>query len=79
MLSCSTDDWAAIVKRAVSDAKNGNVKAREWLAGYLLGIPDSRAPSLFRLAVDEEAGVDRVLQEAAMSKLGLDTVGSRQS
>jgi len=30
-------DWAAIVQRAVNDAKNGDAQARAWLSKYLVG------------------------------------------
>jgi len=33
----SLEDWAAIVKRAVADAKNGSGQAREWVSRYALG------------------------------------------
>ena len=32
------EDWAAIVARAVDDAKQGNPKAREWVSRYALGV-----------------------------------------
>ena len=34
---CSVDDWQAICRRAVKDAKLGDHRARNWLAKYLLG------------------------------------------
>jgi hypothetical protein len=33
----SLTDWREVVTRAVSDAKSGDSKAREWLAKYLIG------------------------------------------
>ena len=33
----SPADWRAIVARAVTDAKGGNPKARDWLSKHLLG------------------------------------------
>lgn len=36
------DDWAEIVKRAVTDAKRGDGVARKWLADYLIGPPIER-------------------------------------
>lgn len=48
------DAWREIVQRAIEDAKNGEAKARDWLAKYLLG--DS-PPSLLELAAREEAGL----------------------
>lgn len=40
--SVSKEDWAAIVTRAVSDAKRGDQAARKWLADYLVGAPIQR-------------------------------------
>jgi len=34
--------WVAIVKRAVEDAKQGDARARAWLADYLIGRPVER-------------------------------------
>jgi hypothetical protein len=56
--SCSTDDWQEIVAKAVIDAKNGDAKARAWLAGYLIGEPGSRGEMLHMLAVEMAAGSD---------------------
>ena len=41
MAKCSIADWSAIVERAVTDARNGSWRAREWLAKHLL--PDLSA------------------------------------
>ncbi len=35
----SLADWREVVVRAMSDAKTGDAKAREWLAKYLIGEP----------------------------------------
>ena len=42
MTTCTADDWTAIVKRAVTDAKRGDGAARKWLADYLIGPPVER-------------------------------------
>ena len=42
MTTCTADDWAAIVQRAVYDAKKGDASARKWLADYLVGPPIER-------------------------------------
>lgn len=51
---CSEDRWSKIVERAVTDAENGNPKAREWLASYLIGRPMHRLDIAF-----EEANLKR--------------------
>jgi hypothetical protein len=58
--ACTLADWQEIVGRAVTDAKAGDPKARQWLASYLVGAPKTEARSLFSLVVDEEAGIDAV-------------------
>jgi hypothetical protein len=36
------DDWRAITKKAVEQAKRGDQQARKWLSDYLLGLPVQR-------------------------------------
>lgn len=54
--ACSVEDWTEIVARAVTDAKAGNAKAREFLAEYVLGS----APILSELLAWDEVGFDPV-------------------
>ena len=63
--ACPPSTWRVIVERAVKDAKAGDAKAREWLAAYLVGRPESRAGTLHGLAVEEEAGSDPIGETAA--------------
>ena len=42
LTSVSTDDWRAIVAKAVEQAKRGDSIARKWLADYLIGPPVER-------------------------------------
>lgn len=35
-------DWRDIVRRAVTDAKRGDSKARQWLSDYGIGKPSQR-------------------------------------
>ena len=37
---CSLDDWAAIIDRAITDAKSGDKSARAFLSDILIGSPD---------------------------------------
>jgi hypothetical protein len=51
------EEWRAIVARAVQDAKNGDGKAREWLAQYALGAEPltlTQLAALEYLSVTEE-------------------------
>ena len=45
--TCSPERWTKIVGRAVTDAEDGNAKAREWLASYLIGRPLHRLDIAF--------------------------------
>lgn len=50
-------DWAKIAKRAVSDAKAGDSKAREWLSKYLLPAERSAGVTLLDIAIAEINGL----------------------
>jgi hypothetical protein len=56
------DDWQEIVKTAVTAAKQGDGKARDWLCRYLLG---EKPLTLTDLAADEasELGAERDILE----------------
>ena len=40
--ACTFEDWKAIVKKAVEQAKRGDATARKWLGDYLIGPPAQR-------------------------------------
>jgi hypothetical protein len=65
MQACTLDDWQAIIKRAVFDAKDGDATARAWLASYLVGKPSethfAHKPS--RVLAEIETGADPVSDE----------------
>ena len=64
----SLEDWRAIVRFAVEQAKKGDDKARLWLAKYCLG---KDPPSLKDLKVKEDSGItaeEEVRREAAHIK-----------
>jgi hypothetical protein len=67
--ACPPETWRAIVERAVADAMAGDAKAREWLAHYLVGKPDSVAATLHALAVDAELGADPVAESITRRRL----------
>jgi hypothetical protein len=50
----SLDDWKDVVRGALTQAKEGDAKAREWLARYLIG---ERPADLIDLWADDVAGV----------------------
>jgi hypothetical protein len=57
----SQEDWAAIVRRAVSDAKKGDTSARKFIADYLIGPPIERK---------ELTGADGPIQITIVGKNG---------
>lgn len=71
---CPPDVWADIVRKTVDDAKDGDAKARDWLASYLVGKPAGEADTLHALAVEEVAGDDPVAREAFLRGM-LDGLG----
>lgn len=40
--ACSKNDWKRIIKRAVSQALDGDKDARKWLSDNILGLPIQR-------------------------------------
>jgi hypothetical protein len=69
--ACSPEAWREIVQSAVTDAKAGDAKAREWLSGYLVGKPAHDATTLHELAVEEAAEADPVAL-GALQRRGAD-------
>jgi hypothetical protein len=67
MQNCTLDDWRTIVARAVTDAKDGDAAARQWLGRYLCGCPDKSAPSPLDLEIEAAAGSeDREFDNAVL-------------
>jgi hypothetical protein len=64
MAACTPEDWEEIVERTVQDAKEGDPKAREWLARYLVGMPTVLTPMPSELAVEDEVGHDPLRRAA---------------
>ena len=62
--ACPPEAWRQIVELTVKQAKNGQEKAREWLASYLVGKPEHPATTLHGLAVEEETGTDPIASDA---------------
>jgi len=50
----SLEDWQAVVATALTAAKEGDARARDWLTRYLLG---NEPPQLIDVAVDEARGI----------------------
>lgn len=65
MEECSLEQWRSVVKRAVADATDGDEKARQWLASYLVGSPQAKAPSTTTVVIQQLLGTDPALESAA--------------
>jgi hypothetical protein len=61
--ACTPETWREIIDRAVADAK-----AREWLAGYLVGKPANIAVTVHGIAVEEEAESDPIKLDAGVRR-----------
>ena len=61
--------WTAIVERAVSDAKDGDDKARNWLAKYVIGdAPIGLTELLARELLDIDVDLEAQVKVAELSK-----------
>jgi len=58
MSACTPEAWREIVARAVEDAKGGDAKARAFLAKYLLGEPQGKAPTATDVVAMDAMGWD---------------------
>ncbi len=59
------DDWRDVVAGALQGAKDGDAAARAWLAQYLVGKPETRAPSALTVVVQQWSGGDPVAEKLA--------------
>lgn len=59
------DDWRDVVAGALQEAKGGDPQARTWLAQYLVGKPESKAPTALTVVVNQLNGVDPVVNRLA--------------
>lgn len=61
----SLDDWRDVVTGALQAAKGGDPAARAWLAQYLVGKPETKAPSALTVVVQQWSGGDPVAEKLA--------------
>ena len=59
------DDWRGVVAGALQNAKDGDPQARNWLAQYLIGRPDSKAPTPLNILVQQLSGSDPLVERLA--------------
>ena len=55
------DDWQEVIAATLQAAKDGDASARNWLAQYLVGKPDGKAPSPLTVVVQQWSGDDPVV------------------
>ncbi len=54
--AASVDDWHGVVTGALQAAKGGDPQARNWLAQYLVGRADTKAPTPLNIVVQQLNG-----------------------
>ncbi len=59
------EDWREVVDATLQRAKQGDPQARAWLAQYLVGKPDAKAPTPLTVVVNQWSGVDPVVERLA--------------
>lgn len=58
-------DWRDVVAGALQGAKAGDAQARNWLAQYLVGRPEGKAPTPLTVVVQQLNGADPVVNRLA--------------
>ena len=59
------NDWRSVVNGALQAAKAGDPQARNWLAQYLVGRPEGKAPTPMNIVVQQLSGADPVVEKLA--------------
>jgi len=57
------DDWRGVVTGALQAAKEGDPSARAWLAQYLVGKPEHKAPTPLTVVVQQLNGADPLVDK----------------
>lgn len=63
------DDWRDVVAGALAQAKDGDPAARTWLASYLVGRPETKAPAPLTVVVQQLNGTDPLIDRLAKPHL----------
>ena len=61
----SLEDWCDVITGTLQLAKGGDPAARAWLAQYLVGKPDAKAPTPMTVVVNQWSGKDPVAEKLA--------------
>lgn len=59
------NDWRSVVNGALQAAKAGDPQARNWLAQYLIGRPEGKAPTPMNIVVQQLSGADPLVERLA--------------
>lgn len=59
------NDWRSVVNGALQAAKAGDPQARNWLAQYLIGRPEGKAPTPMNIVVQQLSSADPVVEKLA--------------
>ena len=59
------DDWRDVVAGALNSAKEGDPQARAWLAQYLVGKPETKAPTPLTVLVQQLNDADPIAERLA--------------
>lgn len=59
------EDWRDVVSGALAAAKSGDPQARAWLAQYLMGRPEGKAPTPLNIVVQQLSGADPLVNRLA--------------
>jgi len=59
------NDWRSVVNGALQAAKGGDPQARNWLAQYLVGRPEGKAPTPMNIVVQQLGGADPLVERLA--------------
>lgn len=59
------EDWRDVVNGAKAAAKAGDPQARAWLAQYLMGRPEGKAPTPLNIVVQQLNGADPLVEKLA--------------
>ena len=63
------NDWRSVVNGALQAAKGGDPQARNWLAQYLIGRPEGKAPTPMNIVVQQLSGADPLVERLAKSAI----------
>ncbi len=61
----SLDDWRDVIDATLQAAKSGDAGSRAWLAQYLVGKPQSGAPTPMNVVVQQWSGDDPLVKQLA--------------